>query len=78
MARTIVETQHLAKEKIALFRRKLEQKQYCEVVLDGTVLLRTIQEHNEKGLGAQIKDAHIPDGELIGIIDVAKKGCNPE
>ena len=78
LARTIVEAQHLAKEKVALFREKLEQRQYCEVVLDGTVFLREIQEHNESGLGAQIKSARIPDGELIGIIDVAKKGCNPE
>ena len=78
LARSVVEMKQAVKEKVASFRSKLNLKQYCEVVLDGTAFLREIQEYNENGLGAQVKNARIPDGELHGIIEVAKQGCNPE
>ena len=78
LAKSVVEMQQAVKEKVASFRSKLNLKQYCEVVLDGTAFLREIQEYNENGLGAQVKNARIPDGELHGIIEVAKQGCNPE
>ena len=67
-----------AKQKIAALKDKLKSKQFCDVVLEGTILLREVQDHNERGLGTKGEAARIPDGELHGIIEVAKQGCNPE
>ena len=55
-----------------------EKKNYCEVVLHGTVILSEIEEHNERGIGAVAKEFRMPDGKLRGILEVAKQGCNPE
>ena len=55
-----------------------EKKNYCEVVLHGTVILGEIEEHNERGIGAVAKEFRMPDGKLRGILEVAKQGCNPE
>ena len=55
-----------------------DDKRYCDVLLNGTVLLREIEEHNERGLGAAVTGARFSDGKLRGIIEVAKQGCNPE
>ena len=65
------------KQKIAALKDKLKSKQFCDVVLEGTILLREVQDHNERGLGTKGEAARIPDGELLGIIEVAKQGCNP-
>ena len=67
-----------AKQKIAALKDKLKSKQFCDVVLEGTILLREVQDHNDRGLGTKGEAARIPDGELHGIIEVAKQGCNPE
>ena len=66
------------KQKIAALKDKLKSKQFCDVVLEGTILLREVQDHNERGLGTKGEAARISDGELHGIIEVAKQGCNPE
>ena len=55
-----------------------EKKNYCEVLLHGTVILGEIEEHNERGVGAVAKEFRIPDGKLRGILEVARRGCNPE
>ena len=73
-----IEIRRDAKQKIAALKDKLKSKQFCDVVLEGTILLREVQDHNERGLGTKGEAARIPDGELHGIIEVAKQGCNPE
>ena len=78
LAKRIVDKQQAAKQKIAALKGKLKSKQFCDVVLEGTILLREVQDHNERGLGTKGEAARIPDGELHGIIEVAKQGCNPE
>ena len=72
-----IEIRRDAKQKIAALKEKLKSKQFCDVVLEGTILLREVQDHNERGLGTKGEAARIPDGELLGIIEVAKQGCNP-
>ena len=72
------EIRQATKQKIAALKDKLKSKQFCDVVLEGTILLREVQDHNERGLGTTAEAARIPDGELHGIIEVAKQGCNPE
>ena len=62
----------------ALWVALKEDKRYCDVLLNGTVLLREIEEHNERGLGVAVAGARFSDGKLRGILEVAKQGCKPE
>ena len=75
-----------AEEALRGFKKSVEDlwvalkgdKRYCDVLLNGTVLLGEIEEHNERGLGAAVEGARFSDGRLRGILEVAKQGCNPE
>ena len=74
------------KEVLRGFKKSVEElwvalkddKRYCDVLLDGTVLLREIEEHNERGVATVVAGARFSDGRLRGILEVAKQGCNPE
>ena len=78
LARSVVEMKQAVKEKVASFRSKLNLKQYCEVVLDGTRALKHVQEYNREWRDAGVENALIPDDELLGILAVAKAGCQAQ
>ena len=78
LAKLVVRIQEETREVVAVLRELLEQEQYCDVLLNGTRALRYVQEYNQKWREIGVENALIPDDELLGILAVAKAGCQAQ
>ena len=78
LAKLIVQIKQQTREVVAVLRELLEQGRYCDVLLNGTRALRHVQEYNREWREIGVEKALIPDDELLGILAVAKAGCQAQ
>ena len=78
LAKLIVQIKQETREIVAVLRELLEQGRYCDVLLNGTRALRHVQEYNREWREIGVEKALIPDDELLGILAVAKAGCQAQ
>ena len=78
LAKLIVQIKRETREIVAVLRELLEQGRYCDVLLNGTRALRHVQEYNREWREIGVEKALIPDDELLGILAVAKAGCQAQ
>ena len=78
LAKLIVEIKQKSREVVAVLREGLERGIYCDVLLNGTRALKHVQEYNREWRDAGVENALIPDDELLGILAVAKAGCQAQ
>ena len=78
LAKLVVRMKKKTREVVAVLRELLEQELYCDALLNGTRALRHVQEYNQKWREIGVEKALIPDDELLGILAVAKAGCQAQ
>ena len=78
LAKLVVRMKKKTREVVAVLRELLEQGLYCDALLNGTRALRHVQEYNQKWREIGVEKALIPDDELLGILAVAKAGCQAQ
>ena len=78
LAKLVVRMKKKTREVVAVLRELLEQGLYCDALLNGTRALRHVQEYNREWREIGVEKALIPDDELLGILAVAKAGCQAQ